>query len=343
MWKRRRHILAGTAMHAVVARMRADLLVAARAGPWPMHISEGILPPDWAGLWFLVAAPFVFWGLRTIHRRRGRRSALHGPGGDGRRGDLRDLLHARAHSRIGSCSHPCGTGLGALLIGPGPTVVVASIALLFQALFLAHGGLTTLGANIVSMGVVGAFTAYRRVPLAARRQVPVAGGGVPGRRALRLGHLRHDLAGIGQRAARRRLDGGHVRHRDAGLRSHAASAGHCRRSADGRGLPLRLGPPARAVASPTSGETDDGRTSMRNRWSIVVSADVARGLLLPCGQRRCGCCTAGGRGWQYNCQPQRQTQPPQRQTQPPQRQTQPPQPQMCHPNLSRSVPLEGRG
>ena len=61
---------------------------------------------------------------------------------------------------IGTCSHPCGTGLGALLIGPGPTVVVASIALLFQALFLAHGGLTTLGANIVSMGVVGAFTAY---------------------------------------------------------------------------------------------------------------------------------------------------------------------------------------
>ena len=48
-------------------------------------------------------------------------------------------------------------GLGGLLIGPGPTVVVASIALVFQALFLSHGGLTTLGANIVSMGVVGAL------------------------------------------------------------------------------------------------------------------------------------------------------------------------------------------
>ena len=42
---------------------------------WPtpaqaMHISEGILPLGWAGLWFLVAAPFLYWGLRTINRRR---------------------------------------------------------------------------------------------------------------------------------------------------------------------------------------------------------------------------------------------------------------------------------
>jgi cobalt/nickel transport system permease protein len=32
--------------------------------------------------------------------------------------------------------------------------------LLFQALFLAHGGLSTLGANIVSMGIVGPIVGY---------------------------------------------------------------------------------------------------------------------------------------------------------------------------------------
>jgi cobalt/nickel transport system permease protein len=37
---------------------------------------------------------------------------------------------------------------------------VASVALVLQALFLAHGGLTTLGANLASMGVAGAFTGY---------------------------------------------------------------------------------------------------------------------------------------------------------------------------------------
>jgi cobalt/nickel transport system permease protein len=54
----------------------------------------------------------------------------------------------------------CGTGLAAILIGPVLTVVITSVALALQALFLAHGGLTTLGANIVSMGVAGAFSGY---------------------------------------------------------------------------------------------------------------------------------------------------------------------------------------
>lgn len=33
--------------------------------------------------------------------------------------------------------------------------ILGGIVLLFQALLLAHGGLTTLGANTVSMGIVG--------------------------------------------------------------------------------------------------------------------------------------------------------------------------------------------
>ena len=60
----------------------------------------------------------------------------------------------------GTCSHPCGTGLSAILLGPGISVLVASVALLLQALFLSHGGLSTLGANIVSMGIMGSFGGY---------------------------------------------------------------------------------------------------------------------------------------------------------------------------------------
>jgi cobalt/nickel transport system permease protein len=37
---------------------------------------------------------------------------------------------------------------------------VCVIVLLFQALFLAHGGLSTLGANTVSMGIIGPFVGY---------------------------------------------------------------------------------------------------------------------------------------------------------------------------------------
>ena len=71
---------------------------------WPapalaMHISEGILPPGWAGLWFLAAAPFLFWGLRTIQRRRAADPSYVTLVGAGRLGDLRHLLHARAPAR----------------------------------------------------------------------------------------------------------------------------------------------------------------------------------------------------------------------------------------------------
>jgi len=60
----------------------------------------------------------------------------------------------------GTCSHPCGTGLAAILLGPTLGVVVAAVALLIQALFLSHGGLSTWGANLFSMGVMGSFGGY---------------------------------------------------------------------------------------------------------------------------------------------------------------------------------------
>lgn len=63
-------------------------------------------------------------------------------------------------SVTGSCSHPTGTGLGTILFGPSIMTVLGALVLLFQALLLAHGGLTTLGANIFSMAIVGPFAAY---------------------------------------------------------------------------------------------------------------------------------------------------------------------------------------
>ena len=70
------------------------------------------------------------------------------------------LSSLKLPSVTGSCSHPCGNGLGAALFGPAVTAVLATIVLLFQAILLAHGGLTTLGANIFSMGIVGPLAAW---------------------------------------------------------------------------------------------------------------------------------------------------------------------------------------
>jgi cobalt/nickel transport system permease protein len=141
---------------------------------YAMHIAEGILPPFWCALWFALAIPFVAWGLRDLRIRSKEEPYLKA---------LVGLVGAAVFviscmpipvPIAGTCSHPCGTGIAAILIGPTLTVVVASVALLLQALFLAHGGLTTLGANIMSMGVIGAFTGYGVFVVARRLGAPWA-------------------------------------------------------------------------------------------------------------------------------------------------------------------------
>jgi cobalt/nickel transport system permease protein len=81
------------------------------------------------------------------------------------------LSSLKLPSVTGSCSHPTGTGLSAVSFGPWITAVIAAIVLLFQSLFLAHGGLSTLGANIVSMGIIGPLTGY--VVYRSLRNTPV--------------------------------------------------------------------------------------------------------------------------------------------------------------------------
>lgn len=53
-----------------------------------------------------------------------------------------------------------GTGLGAILFGPSAVSVLGIIVLLFQAILLAHGGLSTLGANCFSMAIAGPIVSY---------------------------------------------------------------------------------------------------------------------------------------------------------------------------------------
>ena len=74
-------------------------------------------------------------------------------------------------SVTGSCSHMTGTGLGAILFGPSCVSILGVIVLLFQAILLAHGGLTTLGANTFSMAIAGPFLAWGLYALLSRLRV----------------------------------------------------------------------------------------------------------------------------------------------------------------------------
>lgn len=123
-----------------------------------MHIMEGYLPAAHAAAWTAVSAPFVAWGavrlVRTVRAHPETRMLLAASGA------FCFVLSAlKIPSVTGSCSHPTGTGLGAVLFGPAVMTLLGTLVLLFQALLLAHGGLTTLGANVFSMAIVGPFVA----------------------------------------------------------------------------------------------------------------------------------------------------------------------------------------
>ena len=124
-----------------------------------MHIAEGYLPKTRAFGWMAVCVPFVVAGFLSIRKKVERSPkakvllAMCGA--------FAFVLSAlKIPSVTGSCSHPTGVGLGAILFGPTATTILGLIVLLFQALLLAHGGLTTLGANLFSMAIVGPIVSW---------------------------------------------------------------------------------------------------------------------------------------------------------------------------------------
>ena len=120
---------------------------------------EGFLPWQWCVFWWLVALPCLALGIYRLNRvLKADREALPLLGVTG--GFVFILSSLKLPSVTGSCSHPTGTGLSAICFGPWITAVIGTIVLLFQALFLAHGGLSTLGANTVSMGIIGPLAGW---------------------------------------------------------------------------------------------------------------------------------------------------------------------------------------
>lgn len=126
---------------------------------YAMHIMEGFLPAKYCIAWGIACVPFLAAGFLSIKKTV-----------EAHRKTLLILAMAGAYAFVlsalkipsvtGSSSHPTGTGLGAILFGPSAMSIIGIIVLLFQAILLAHGGLTTLGANTFSMAIAGPFVAW---------------------------------------------------------------------------------------------------------------------------------------------------------------------------------------
>lgn len=124
-----------------------------------MHIMEGFLPLKWCIIWYVVVLPFLIGSYLFI-----RKSLQTTP-----KNKINFALSAayifilsamKLPSVTGSSSHLTGTSFGAIMQSPKSIPILGGIVLLFQYFLLAHGGITTLGANIFSMAVVGPWVAY---------------------------------------------------------------------------------------------------------------------------------------------------------------------------------------
>lgn len=126
---------------------------------YAMHIMEGYLPVKYCIAWGIICLPFLasgFFSIRkTVHEKPKAITILAMSGAF-----IFVISSLKIPSVTGSCSHMTGTGLSAILFNPSVVSILGIIVLLFQAVLLAHGGITSLGANTFSMAIAGPFVCF---------------------------------------------------------------------------------------------------------------------------------------------------------------------------------------
>lgn len=177
-----------------------------------MHISEGILTGQSMAATLAAGGLAVAWGstrVTALIKDEPQRKPLLAMAG----AFIFLLSLTPFPAAPGTTTHPCGTPLAAILLGPGPTVVLAALSLLLQALFFAHGGLSSLGANTINLGLLGGLTGWMVYKMARKSglglfasgalagffgdvMVYAGAGGMLGSHLAFFGHTpQHDLAG----------------------------------------------------------------------------------------------------------------------------------------------------
>jgi cobalt/nickel transport system permease protein len=137
------------------------------APAFAMHIAEGIIV-GWAALAYTLVAVLLMAvgsrGITDFYRAHPERKPLVGMGA----AIIFFLSLIPIPAFTGTTSHPCGTPLVAILLGPRIAIALTGISLILQAAFFAHGGFGTWGANLVALGFCGSVAGWGVFWLARR-------------------------------------------------------------------------------------------------------------------------------------------------------------------------------
>lgn len=144
-----------------------------------MHITEGIITGSRAVMYTGVGVALVGWGatrMKKFANEFPEKRPLLGMGG----ALIFFISLIPIPAFTGTCTHPCGTPLVAILLGPGIGTALAGVSLLMQAAFFAHGGFGTWGANVLNLGLFGCLFGWGAFRLARKMGLPLWVSGFAG-------------------------------------------------------------------------------------------------------------------------------------------------------------------
>lgn len=144
-----------------------------------MHIPDGYLSPQTAGVFYVLMLPIWFAASKIVKKTLKARQVSY-------------LAIGAAFTFVvmmfnlpipgGSTGHAVGGALVAILLGPWQAVIAITVSLVIQALLFGDGGITAIGANCFNMALVLPFVGYYtykllsfKASLSSRRRIIAAG------------------------------------------------------------------------------------------------------------------------------------------------------------------------
>ncbi len=123
-----------------------------------MHIGDGLIPLGQAVVYWLIALAFIIkslnWAGKEMDEMKVPMLAALAAG-------IFAIQAMNIPIPWGTSGHMMGAALAAIILGsPYAAVLLLTLVLVVQGFMFGDGGITTMGANIVNMGVVGGFVGF---------------------------------------------------------------------------------------------------------------------------------------------------------------------------------------
>ena len=123
-----------------------------------MHIPDAFIPLPQSAIYWIIALIFVALALRWARNELSEEKipliAVLAAG-------IFAIQAFNLPVGMGTSGHLVGGALAAIVLGsPFAAVFILTIVLIIQGVVFGDGGITTMGANIINMGVIGGFVGY---------------------------------------------------------------------------------------------------------------------------------------------------------------------------------------